>query len=268
MKRHTRLLTAVPLLLLAIASTPAHAQTLVAGRGPGTVNAPAVYDDAPLLLDVLVLQAPALPDPGAVKAALVRERAKYPPVMRVEDMGAILNAVALQFPNMGMHRKAGGKISPLPGTLITVSADVLRVLPPGDDFGYWSDVLGSTGTGAATPSAPTWARSTDDRASFVAPVGVVPPPPPPPQPPPATDLTPRVVALEQAVAALRDADVRAQTVLGAILDDVEVLKAAPVISEDRIRQLIAAAFASSGVQCTIGRTLGHVHSCSVTLVPR
>jgi len=140
-----------------------------------------------------------LPDPAAVKAALERERAKYPAVMAINDMALMLNAVALQFPSVGMHRKPPSDTSATLPSGITINRNVLRYLPPGDSFGWWADVLGAAGTGAAIPLAPAWVPSTDDRASFVWPVGVVQPPRPPEQPP-ASDLAARVAALERSVA--------------------------------------------------------------------
>ena len=72
-----------------------------------------------------------LPDPSAVKAALAAARNRYPSAKITEDqMGEILNTVALQFPHMGMHRKDGQ--AKQPGTGIGISHDVLRYLPPGD----------------------------------------------------------------------------------------------------------------------------------------
>jgi hypothetical protein len=146
-----------------------------------------------------------LPDPSAVKAALDRARQPFPPIVGNVEMGAILNTVAGQFPNMGMHRKDGQAIQP--GTGIGISHDVLRYLPPGDDFGWWADVLGATGAGLATPLAPSWLRSSDDRRSFVPPTAVnAPPPSPGPIPPTTTPSTPpgdlsdilrRLAALEQ-----------------------------------------------------------------------
>jgi hypothetical protein len=112
-----------------------------------------------------------LPDPSAVKAALVAARKRYPSATVTEEqMGEILNRVAQQFPYMGMHRKNGQAKQPRTG--IGVSHDVLRYLPPDDTLGWWSDVLGATGVGQATPLAPDWQRSTDGPSSFVPPVAV------------------------------------------------------------------------------------------------
>lgn len=140
----------------------------------------------------------ALPDPYAVRAALKRERDKFP-AERIgnTEMGAILNNAAAQFPHVGMHFRTGEKAATAPGVSRTFSRDVLRYLPPGDDFGWWSDVLGATGAGLATPAAPDWKRSTDDRASFVPPVSSVPVPDPGTPPPiPGTDLEARVARIE------------------------------------------------------------------------
>lgn len=142
-----------------------------------------------------------LPDPSAVKAALQHERDHFPqPTIGNDAMGEILNAVARQFPNMGMHRKDGQASQP--GTGIGISHDVLRYMPPGDDFGWWSDVLGATGAGIASPLAPEWKRSTDGRASFVVPVPFstdTPPVPGPTNPPPPSAPG---AALDAAIAAL------------------------------------------------------------------
>lgn len=127
-----------------------------------------------------------LPDPKVVQAALQRERDKFQsPTISDDAMGAILNAVALHFPNMGMHRKSGQ--AKQPGTGIGISHDVLRVMPPGDPLGFWSDVLGATGAGKATPLAPDWQRSSDGVESFVPPVavGTIPKPDPTPTPVPS-----------------------------------------------------------------------------------
>jgi hypothetical protein len=133
-----------------------------------------------------------LPDPSAVKAALTVARNHFPSAtIGNVEMGHILNVVAGQFPGMGMHRKDGQAIQPVTG--IGISHDVLRYLPPGDDFGWWSDVLGATGAGLATPVAPEWKRSTDDARSFVAPFGspapLPDPPPVPPPPAPSADFS-------------------------------------------------------------------------------
>jgi len=153
----------------------------------------------------------ALPDPGAVLAALAREREKFPPVVTNDQCGAILNATALQFPDMGMHRKpASDNTARLPNG-VTVNRNVLRYFPPGDPLGWWSDVLTAAGAGIATPHPPSWARSIDGAESFVRPVPVAapapaPPPTPTPDPPPSADLAARVKTLEQWRQTLRAVD--------------------------------------------------------------
>ena len=87
-----------------------------------------------------------LPDPFAIKAALQRERDQLPDRITNDDCGAILNATARQFAHVGLHAKSGGEVATLPNG-VTVNRNVLRYLPPGDDFGWWDDVLASAGTG-------------------------------------------------------------------------------------------------------------------------
>lgn len=130
-----------------------------------------------------------LPDPSAVKAALTIERAKFPDRVDNDQCGAILNAVALQFPSVGMHRKTSGEFARLSNGE-TVNRNVLRYLPPADDKGWWADVLQAAGAGVAEPVAPDWQRSDDTAESFVPPVGTRPDQP-------AGDLESRVRALEQ-----------------------------------------------------------------------
>lgn len=137
-----------------------------------------------------------LPDPGAVKAALQRERAKFPERVNNDQCGLIVNGAAAQFAHCGMHRKTGGEFARLPNGE-TVNRNVMRYLPPGDEFGWWSDVLGAAGAGIASPQTPQWERSTDGRESFVPAIGGVEPEPDPgePQPIPGT-LEDRVAAIE------------------------------------------------------------------------
>lgn len=138
-----------------------------------------------------------LPEPAAVKAALERERAKYPPAVTETQMGAILNDAAFQFPDCGMHRKAGQATQPVTG--IGISHDVIRYMPAGDPFGWWADVLGASGVGQAIPVAPDWQRSTDGRESFVPAVANGTPPPQPP----VGDCPKRVAELEAALRQIR-----------------------------------------------------------------
>lgn len=143
---------------------------------------------------------PMLPDPQLVKEALERELKKFSEINNTV-LGKVLNAVALQFPGMGMHRKDGEKSAPQPVTGIGMARDILRFLPPGDNIGFWSDVLGATGAGQAIPQAPDWKVSNDDSRSFVKPVKVVVDPPIDidPPPPPTDSLETRVSALEAKV---------------------------------------------------------------------
>jgi hypothetical protein len=137
-----------------------------------------------------------LPDPFAIKAALQRERDKLPDRITNDQCGAILNAAALQFAHVGLHAKSGGEVATLPNG-VTVNRNVLRYLPPGDEFGWWDDVLGAAGVGIASPVAPEWKRSTDGRSSFVPPVGVTQPDEPDDdEPEPGLTLEQRVEAIE------------------------------------------------------------------------
>lgn len=113
----------------------------------------------------------AYPDPAQVKVAISTELAKYgSAIMTSDQMVSVLNNVALKFPGCGMH-KYGGTGGNVPGTNIHVSRQVLRYLPAGDNYGVWADVLGQTGTGHPVAVAPDWKPSSDDKTSFVPPVG-------------------------------------------------------------------------------------------------
>jgi hypothetical protein len=147
-----------------------------------------------------------LPDPHAVRAALQRERDKFSAPLTDNQCGAIINAAALKFPHVGMHRKTSGSFATLPNGE-RVNRNVMRYLPPGDSFGWWADVLGAAGVGIATPLAPDWQRSTDDGSSFVPPVGATSEPPTTPNPvpptqPPATDIESRLRYVENRLAEL------------------------------------------------------------------
>lgn len=145
-----------------------------------------------------------LPDPQAVLRVLQRERNKYPakftsvPEMNAA-LGVVLNNTAREFPGMGMHRKDGEKAASYPGIPVTFSRDTLRVYDPsdpGDELGYWSDVLGATGALIGSANAPEWKRSSDNRASFVSPVAA-PKPDEPKDPQPGLTLEQRVERIER-----------------------------------------------------------------------
>lgn len=194
---------------------------------------------ASLALIASTAHAQSLPDPAAVKAALQAERDKFPTrTISEAQMGAILNAVALQFPFTGMHRKDGQ--APQPGTGIGISHDVLRVMPPGDPLGYWSDVLGASGVGIATPLAPEWKRSSDGRESFVPPVPIGPTPPPPPPPPTSAGVT--RAELDAAIARLAlDLRIEIGALLSHIGDRVLALEARPPLDLSALQAAIDAA---------------------------
>lgn len=191
-----------------------------------------------------------LPDPSAVQAALERERASYPARVTNDQCGAIVNAAARQFLHCGLHRKPAGENSATLPNGVTVNRNVMRYMPPGDTFGWWADVLGAAGAGIATPLAPHWEPSTDDRSSFVEPVGGTVDPPRPPEPPPASTLERRVEILEREVAAqgttIRSIDEVVDRAHKRI-DALEELEAAGV-SEDRVRELIREAFEHAVVE--------------------
>lgn len=195
---------------------------------PVSANAPPV--DSPQPPEVPPVS---LPDPTAVSTALVREREKYPARVTNDQSARIVNDAALRFPHCGTHRKSGDNVGTLPNG-VTVNRNVMRYLPPGDEFGWWADVLGAAGVGVSTPLSPDWQRSTDGRESFVPATAFSEQPStdPPPTNPPPSNLEPRLLALEQSVARLADA-------LAALTFRVDDLpQPSDGVTEPRARQLI------------------------------
>jgi hypothetical protein len=146
-----------------------------------------------------------VPDPALVLAALKIERAKYGTTLTAAENGALLNAVAWQFPSCGLHKKTDSNSVPQPRTGVLCNRSILRYLPPGEPLGVWADVLGAAGTGLCIPQAPDWKPSSDGRETFVIavkPEGVI-------DPPATTDLEKRVTALEQHMAALEASAIKA-----------------------------------------------------------
>jgi len=148
--------------------------------------------------------------------ALQRERLKYPTPLG-DKGGALINAVAVNFPGWGLESKGGGNNCPQPVTLIRVGCDIIR--GPGN-WGY--DVLGDQENAGVVLRA---TGGPADPARFV--VAVVVPGTPPVDPGTPVDDIP---ALKRRIALLE-----AQVV--SLQQELDETKAALVSEQDAVDEL-------------------------------
>jgi hypothetical protein len=206
------------------------------------------------------------------RGELVALRGQYPALLTQVQAGELLNRLVWQIrgEGFGLLRKDGGNSCPVVGLPFRVSCDIVLHRPTST----FCDVLGSApdGPNEPGPSTPSWcAGEPGDMSNFVSPV----------QPADgggggggdtggggAVDLTPRVVALERDITTLRQQLAAANARIDALAARVDALPPPAGVNEDRIKALIASAFANVVVSGSTGRSFGHSHSINVTIQPR
>jgi hypothetical protein len=156
-----------------------------------------------------------LPDPALIKALLDIERAKYVGNVNAEQIGTIMNAVCLQVPGLGMHRKTVDEnVARLPdGTM--VYRGTLRYRTETGAW-FWGDFLRAATIGIAEPVAAAW--NDDPKAVpslFVPPIDRRTTPTPVPAPPPVD--TGETARLRAENAQLRD-DLRVEREVRTVLE--------------------------------------------------